>query len=220
MLWKLIAGVALIAAALGTRYYAEPRLQTAGAIAIDRPVSLVPGHISASFFAGYNARYRAGIRFKAPQELPFKKPNCIPAPYFPPDDCSGIPSNLNISWALSSRGQIIQHGSASPTIWNRSGSPFLTFMLAHLEGGRIYKLDVDLLNDGSQFAPAQPQLSVHVSQPEFAESFALCVATLTRIGYGLVGAVGVGLLIAALLRRSQNSTRPQGQELCRKSGRV
>jgi hypothetical protein len=208
VVWKPIVGLALNAAAIATRSYAEPWFQPGRTVAIHQPISLVSGHISSTFVAGYAATYRVGIDFEAPEELPFKKPNCIPAPYFPPDDCSGIPSNLNISWVLSSGEQIIQRGSASPTIWNRSGSTFLAFVNPHLESGRVYKLEVDILNDGSQFTSARPRLSVHVHQPEFGESLGM-TAMLTRLGYGTVGLVGLGLLIAAFLGRSQNFDTPQ-----------
>jgi hypothetical protein len=175
------------------------------------PVTLTPGQISATFLAGYTATYRAGILFEAPQELPFEKPNCVPAPYFPPDDCSGIPSNLNISWALSSDGKIIQRGSANPTIWRSSGTPFLGFAIPHLESGRRYKLDVDFLNDGSQFASAQPALSVDVFQQEFGESLGV-TEILIRLGYGTAGVVGLGLLISVFLHRSKYAVRPHEQQ--------
>jgi hypothetical protein len=100
MQWKPIAGVALIAAAIGMRSYSEGWFRTAGPVAVEEPASFLPGHVGASFLAGYNARYRAGIDFGVPQELRFEKPNGIPFSNYPTNDCNGIPAGLNVSWAL------------------------------------------------------------------------------------------------------------------------
>jgi hypothetical protein len=142
---KLIVGLTLIIIAFATQHYAEPWFRTAGVRPVYRPVSLVPGHLSAEFLAGYSARYRVGIAFENPQELPFTKPICTPAPNFPPDDCSEIPSHLLASWRLSSGAQTVRQGSASEKITRVSDGPFLWFGGFDLQGGRRYKLDVDLL---------------------------------------------------------------------------
>jgi hypothetical protein len=137
MQWKLIAGVALIAAAIGMRNYAEGWFRTAGPVAVDEPVSLLPGHVSATFLAGYDVRYRAGIGFGTAHELRFEKPNCIPFPNYPADDCSGIPAGLNVSWTLSSGGHTIKTGLADTTIWRGAGGPFLAFGVFDLEGAAV-----------------------------------------------------------------------------------
>lgn len=209
---KLIVGVALIAAAVGSCIYAERWIRTTGPVAIEEPLSLNPGHVSARFLAGYNARYCAGIEFGAEQELLFAKPNCVPLPNYSPEDCSGIPAGLNISWTLINGRQVIKRGSAETTIWRVSGSPFLGFGTFHLEGGRCYRLDVEIMNDGSRLAPAQPRLSVHVFQAEFAETSglgtrALLIKVFTRIGYGLCALIGLGLVFSAFRSRDRESPK-------------
>jgi hypothetical protein len=209
MRWKSIAGVALIVAAMGVRNYAERWFRTAGPVAVDEPLSLLPGHIGASFLAGYDARYRAGIDFGAPRELRFEKPNCIPLPYYPADDCSGIPAGLNVSWTLSSGGHAIKSGLADTTIWRGAGGPFLAFGVFNLKGGRRYKLDAEFANDGSWLARAQPRVSVHVWEPEFAKTFGLgikvqLVKVFTRIGYGLSALIGLALVFSTFTRNSEN----------------
>lgn len=205
-----IVGVVLIAAAITSCIHAEGWFRTAGPVAIEEPLSLTPGHVSARFLAGYNARYRAGIEFAAPQGLRFEKPNCVPLPNYPPDDCSGIPSDLNVSWTLSSGRELIKQGLADTKIWRVSGGTFLGFGTFHLEGGRRYQLDAEILNDGSRLTPAQPRLSIQVWQAEFAETFGLGTKTLliklfTRAGYGLGALIGMALVFSSLARRNGES---------------
>jgi len=211
--WKPLAGITLIAVAIGTCGYAERWFRTAGVVAVDEPLPNPPGHFKASFLAGYNARYRAGIDFGAPQELRFEKPNCIPWPGYPADDCSGIPTRLDVSWRLSSGRQVIKQGLADTTIWRVSGTPFLGFGTFYLEAGRRYNLDAELMNDRSLLARAQPRVSIRVWQAEFAETFGLGTKVLliklfARIAYGLSALIGLAFVSSTFVRAKRAEKEP------------
>jgi hypothetical protein len=212
MRWKFGAGILLLIAGLALALHYESAFRMSSPEPIDVPISLSANHISYRFRAPVDARYRVGVGFQDPQKLAFEKPNCMPLPSYPKDDCSGIPSSFDASWVLLDGDRVAARGKASNTIWRVSGRPFLDFYVFHAEAGRQYKLDVDVISaDAAHLVPAKPRLQVFVWEPEYdrdiwsATHFALFKLSF-RLLYFLCVLVGFGLIAASILRRDDASS--------------
>jgi hypothetical protein len=86
--------------------------------------------------------------------------SCLPSSTPSPIHTAASP--LKASWTISRGSRVIQHGSASETIWRVPGQPFLAFGDFQAEAWQWYRLDVDASSDETRLAQANTRLTVGI----------------------------------------------------------
>ena len=143
-------------------------------VPVDMPVSLSIGHIR-TFDFKLNLRKLYLIEIEAQKTLPFGALNCmLGIKDVISDKCENVPSVLKASWSLSNAGAVIVSGSSTDNgngDWtNDTVARQLGSFVA--EPGRLYRLDVDVMTDGSFLNQTNPRLKIAVD-PQYYEESAL-----------------------------------------------
>jgi hypothetical protein len=205
MRWKLLFASFFFAAGLALAGFSEYCFSRSGSSPVSIPIVVSPNHITRKFLASASAHYRIGVAFDNPEKLVFAAPDCVAGPYDTADKCSGIPARFKASWTLSRGSRIIQHGSASETIWRGSGPPFLGFGGFQSEAWQWYQLDVADISYDTKLAQANPRLTVGIwtEKSFFYESKFLAVKLTARITCGLCFFIGGLLILSSLVARRE-----------------
>jgi hypothetical protein len=205
MRWKVLFAFFFLAAGLALACFSEYCFSRSGPSPVSIPIFAPPNHITRKFLTSASAHYRIGVAFDNPEKLVFAKPDCVADPYDAADECSGIPARFKASWTLSRGSRMIEHGSASETVWRGSGPPFLGFGGFQSEAWRWYQLDVDGISYDTRVAQANPRLTIEIKtekaflyEPEF---FAVKLAA--RLTYGLCLFIGGLLILSSVVTRRE-----------------
>jgi hypothetical protein len=167
---------------------------------VDMPVSLSQGsHFSTGEFAiNLNSRY--AIDIDSENKIPSDDLGCLLG--------NGIrstcpsPSVVRVRWSLHSDGTVLQgtsddtvgHGASGP-----SGEASRTIGYFKARKGRRYKLDGDVLADGSSLAVTKPRLRISVSDTSYESS--LVFGGLLRLICTVICLIGGAFLIRSFLVR-------------------
>ena len=143
-------------------------------VPVSVPVSLTIGHIRSPVFK-INLRSRYLIQIEAHKKIPYDILNCLMGVGDEqPQRCKATPSVIDVSWVLSSKGAVVSRGSSE----NNLGGAWTNDSVARQIGsfisepGRLYRLDLDVLQDGKSLNPAEPRLRIEV-HPSYYEGSAL-----------------------------------------------
>jgi hypothetical protein len=202
---KLLFASFFLASGLALAGFSEYCFSRSGPSPVSIPIAASPNHITRKFLASASVHYRIGVAFDKPEKLVFAKPDCIADPYDAADKCSGIPARFKAFWTLSRESRVIQHGSASETIWRGSGPPFLGFGGFQSEVWQWYQLDVDDISYDTKLAQADPRLTVGIwtEKPFLYEPDFLAVKLAARLIYGLCLFIGGLLILSSLVARRE-----------------
>ena len=172
---------------------------------VDMPVSLIQGaHFSTGEFAvNLNARY--AIDIDSESKIPVETLECLLGSRSP-ERCN-VPAVLKVRWVVSSDGTTTL-GSSDETgrgygETGPSGEASRTIGFFTAEKGRRYKLDFDVLADGSRLGVTNPRLRVSVFGTNYESGFV--VSGLLRLGCGIIGFIGVVLLALSILKHRRGS---------------
>jgi hypothetical protein len=189
--WTGWVGLILIAVSIVTLASWMVWFHTRTWCPVDMPVSLSQGsHFSTGEFAiNLNARY--AIDIDSENTIPSDDLGCLLG--------NGIrstcpsPSVVRVRWSLYSDGTVLQgtsddtvgHGSSGP-----SGEASRTIGFFKARKGRRYKLDCDVLADGSRLAVTNPHLRICALSSSFESGLVLSgMLRLMCVTIGLIGAV-------------------------------
>ena len=163
---------------------------------VDMPVSLSQGsHFSTGEFAiNLNAQYAIGI--DSENKIAFDDLECLLGSR---STCPS-PSVVRVRWSLYSDGTVLQgtsddtvgHGSSGP-----SGEASRTIGYFKAREGQRYKLDCDVLADGSRLAITNPRLRISVADTSYESS--LVLGGLLRLVCGVICLIGGVFLIRSFL---------------------
>jgi hypothetical protein len=149
----------------------------------------------------------------AERNIPYQTVNCLlGVEDIYPERCKDTPSVVRASWALTSNGVLIAHGSSDEFkggAWGITVSRDIGSF--RLEKGRRYVLDVDILTDGTILQATHPRLKVGV-HPEYYEGNMFRTLFVTAFA-GILGIIGAVLLLVGLLgkrRFREMSAAPLG----------
>jgi hypothetical protein len=165
---KIIISLATVVLSIVSLVYVSRHFDRPNSAAASVPLALSPGHFSRDFTPDYSLKHKIAIEFDEPRNIQFSKSDCVTARHFPAGECNGIPTRFQGAWTLTSRGNTVAKGTIAPIM--REG-PFSAVLGSFKAQQRVpYRLDLEILTDGTRFTSAKPPLSVAVFVPEFAET--------------------------------------------------
>jgi hypothetical protein len=129
---------------------------------IDMPISVTPGHIQTpEFKINMDAVYMIEISADK-DKFPSNSLHCLLGYKFLDSDCADTPSVIKAKWKVLSQGNFVAEGSSD----DPHGGAFMDRTIARSIGsfdgqdGSTYKVDVDILADGSKLSGGNPHLRI------------------------------------------------------------
>jgi len=172
---------------------------------VDMPLSLAQGSRFSTGDFGVNLTGQYAIDINAKGKIPVDDLGCLLGNGMR-TTCPAS-SLVRVHWALSSDG-IVAQGTSDDSKGGgatySTGEAFRTIGYFKGEKGRRYKLDIDVLADGSGLAVANPRLSINVSDTKYESG--LVLSGLLRLVCVIIGLVGAALLVGSVLK--QRRVRP------------
>lgn len=172
---------------------------------VEMPVSLSQGSRFSTneFSINLNAEYR--IEIDAKNKIPLDTLGCLLGNGMR-SSCA-VPSVVGLHWVLSTDGTVLQGTSDDTKGYGgeseSDGEAFRTIGFFKGQKGRFYKLDFDVLADGSSLAITNPQLRVSALNSSFESG--LVLGGLLRLICTIIGLVGVVLLVVSVLSQRRGS---------------
>ena len=155
-LWTLILGLAVC-------LFVQLWSARMNAVPLNIPFSFSIGPTQTSEFKTLAAiPYDVQIAFDTTR-LPLKELNCLIGTNIPSvEPCSGQTPILNMEWKLTSNNQILARGSSTEAARAAYSYHRATRYLGRFDSqaGRKYRLDLDVLQDATRLAKADPRLEV------------------------------------------------------------
>ena len=189
----LLIAVGVVTLACGTLWFLTRTWRP-----IDIPVSLAQGsHFSTrEFSSNLNVEYE--LEIVSENKIPSDVLGCLLGNGMK-SVCS-IPSVVRVRWTLSSEGTIVQGTSDDTTGYGASGPSgegYRTIGFFRAQKGRRYKLDFEVLADGSSLAVTKPRLRVSALNSSFESG--LVMSGLLRLICVIFVLVGTVLLVGSAL---------------------
>jgi hypothetical protein len=116
-----------------------------------------------------------------------------------------VPAVVEIHWTLLNDGDVVQgisNDSRGGGSVGSTGEAFRTIGFFKGEKNRRYRLDIDVLADGSKLAATDPHLGVSVFDAKYESG--LVFSGLLRLGCVVLGIVGAGLLAGSIFVQRRN----------------
>jgi hypothetical protein len=175
---------------------------------VSMPISLTQGsHFSTGEFpVNLSGRYEVEIEATGTTKtIPLETVECLLFDGMRAHQCS-VPSVVQVRWELSGDGTVI-HGTSDDTKGYgdeiaSSGEASRTIGIFRAQKGHRYKLDGDVLADGSRLNAANPRLRISFSDPRLES--ALVLSGLLRFFFVIVGLVGVTLIVLSVLKQRRS----------------
>ena len=133
------------------------------AVPLDIAVPLSLGHIQTpEFTTKVTIPYDIDIAFDS-TKIPYEKLNCLIGMNLDSvQPCTDEPSILNVKWKVVSDGQTLANGSSTDTV--RAGYSYhktARYMgRFDAKSGKKYRLEIDVLQDATRLALANPRLGI------------------------------------------------------------
>ena len=163
---------------------------------VDMPVSLSQGsHFSTGEFVG-NLDAQYAIAIDSENKIPLDDLECLLGSR---STCPS-PSVVRVRWSLYSNGTVLQgtsddtvgHGASGP-----SGEASRTIGFFKARKGQRYKLDCEVLADGSRLAITKPRLRISVFGTSYESN--LVIGGLLRLICTIISLIGGAFLIRSFL---------------------
>jgi hypothetical protein len=206
MRWAASAGMAIVVVASIVLARSEYLFKTRQALRFESPISMASGRVSTEEFGvDESDPYRIAIEFKKPTAIPSDTLDCLVgmAQWEPQVKCGSTHSVVNVKWTLCSGGSVLRSGSSEGGNGYWAAGPSLSIGGFHGEAGHRYALNVDILSDGRQLAPAEPQLVIKPASLEYYEDRDIA-RFLIRLGTGSCILLGVVLMAISLTRKPRS----------------
>jgi hypothetical protein len=204
--WLFWFGLAVLVAGISTVIGISVWERTRTWSPLDIPVSLTVGHIRTPEFT-VNIPERFEVRLSVNREVPaalMDKVLGIGDVTSATDELSGF----KMTWSLSIDGKVLQSGisdggKGQEAYWGSRVARRFGYFQA--EKGKKYRLDFDVLEDGSQLAPYDPRLQVRVGIGVLDKY--LMSDGVMEVMASAVAVLGFVLLLFALVRRWRTERR-------------
>jgi hypothetical protein len=198
---RFLIGLIFLALGISTFFAVNTWLQSRTWEPVEMAISLDPGSISSpEFTTNVSASYEIRVEANTHGRLPAQVVECLLGTSAKQSGCAQ-PSVLRVGWVLTSRGQVLEHGSTVDRNCCRSistaGATTRAIGHVHCESGHPYVLLINVLEDGTALSAAD--LRLHVVSPGFAQSGRTRMALLW-IPSGALSIFGLVLLFARLKR--------------------
>jgi hypothetical protein len=206
MRWAPVTGMAIVAVASAVLARSEYLFRTRHALDLSKPISMSPGRVSTGEFGvDVSESYRIAIEFKKPTAIPSDTLDCLVgmAQWEPQVKCGGTHSVVNVKWTLYNGGSVVGDGSTEGGHGYWAFGPSVSIGGFHGEERHRYALELDILSDGSQLAPAEPQLTVKPASLEYYEDRDIG-RLLIRLGTGSCILFGATLMVLAFIRKPRS----------------
>ena len=172
---------------------------------VDMPISLSQGsHFSTGEFAS-NLDAEFEIDIDSENKIPSDDLRCLLGSR---STCSSA-SVVRVRWSLYSDGTVLQ-GTSDDTVgqgaFGPSGQASRTIGYFKARKGRRYKLDGDVLADGSRLAVTNPRLRIRVADTSYESN--LVIGGLLRLIGVVICLIGAGFLIGSFLIQKQLPDAP------------
>jgi hypothetical protein len=174
---------------------------------VDIPISLAQGthFTTGKFYTNLNAQYE--IEIEAKGTIPLDTLACLLGSGVK-STCSVAPV-VRLNWVLS-QGGTLTSGKSDDFLGSGStaeccGEAFRTIGYFKSQKGQRYKLDFDVLADGSSLSPARPHLRVSVADPSFESG--LFIGGLLRVICVFLMLLGTALAVGSLIWQNRAAQR-------------
>ena len=171
---------------------------------VDIPISFTQGthFTTGKFYTNLNAQYEIEIDVKG--RIPLDTLACLLGNGMK-STCPVAPV-VRLNWVLSQDG-ILTRGKSDDFLRSGSnlesyGEAFRTIGYFKGQKGQRYKLDFDVLADGSSLSPARPRLRVSVADPSFESG--LVIGGLLRVICVFRMLLGAALAVGSLIWQSSS----------------
>jgi hypothetical protein len=166
--WSIRFGIGLLAAAIG---FSALALASWGPSnwrsPLNLPVSLKAGRIETpEFLTSRSIDY--GISIEVERKIEFQRLKCLLGMdyYNEQERCAATPSLIDVSWVLSSGGNVITEGDSSKSPGGYfAGAVGRTIGQFRAEGGKRYSLELTLRKDASELDKGHPTIKVDILDP-------------------------------------------------------
>jgi biopolymer transport protein ExbD len=182
-------------------------------VPLDMPVSLAPGHIRSPEFE-INLEGSFWVYIEVQRRFDFDGVPCMMGI----DRCPGTPAVLRAKWTLSASGRVIARGDTDTYGETSGGLVTMSRGLGvlGLGEGEHYRLDVDVLEDGSRLNAGHPRLKIEQTgyswSVEANEEWIIEVALiLGAFGAALITSGFVGRFRDARVHQQLSLTEPASQ---------
>jgi hypothetical protein len=174
---------------------------------VDIAISLAQGtHVTTgNFYSNLNAQY--AIEIDAKGKIPLDTLSCLLGNGMK-STCPVAPV-VRLDWVLSQNG-IVARGKSddfprSGSTMECCGEAYRTIGYFKGQKGQHYKLDFDVLADGSSLSPARPRLRVSVADPSFESG--LVIGGLLRVICVFLMFLGAALALGSLVWQNRTAKR-------------
>jgi len=178
---------------------------------IHMPLVTFVGDVRTSDFT-VNVTNRYFIELEAQKTIPIERLHCLLGMREPSaQDCSNLPSVVDVEWTLSSRGGIVQRGSSADSPYGGWSADSVYRDLGYFNGvaGQTYRLDLHLVTDATQLSVTNPHLRVSIT-PVFIEAMLFMTGLVVYPTTGVLLLTGILLLLVSFFRARAS---PEGAEL-------
>jgi hypothetical protein len=207
MRWATGAGMVIVAITSIVLARSEYLFKTRQALNLKSPISMAPGRVSTGEFGvDESDPYRIAIEFKKPTAIPSDTLDCLVgmAQWEPQVKCGSTHSVVNVKWTLYSGGSVLKSASSEGGNGYWAVGPSVAIGGFRGEAGHRYVLDVYIISDGSQLAPAEPQLAIMPASLEYYEDQDMA-RFLIRLGAGTCILLGLFLILFSLARNARQN---------------
>lgn len=203
--WLAWAGVALILSGVCSFAGNEVWYKTRTWFPLDIPVKLSVGHFATPDFS-VNVTETFAIQLEVDREIPTVLTDTVLGTGDPSSE-SHEARGFNLAWTLSSNGRVVEREVSDGRNQGYWGGRRIGRLLGSFraEKGKRYRIDLDVLEDGSGLASYHPHLKVGVD---------LFTLDAHAVGEGILGlvslgitAIGAALYISAIVLHRQRLAR-------------
>ncbi len=158
-------------------------------------------HTEVSFRAEFSARHYIYLIVKPGED--WKHTQCLLGAEMYTDICKDIPSVVDVSWTVSSQGNLIDRGDSSKWLGARGGTGRLIGVF-ETKKSVPYTFSISVNSDGIALNPLDPKVTVEVDD-RILEQYIIEAAILQWVG-GIVAALGLIVLGWRLWATGVNKT--------------
>jgi hypothetical protein len=210
MIKSLVLGVTLVVLAVTAILVRRHWLSTVELTPVNMPISMSVGHLNTGDFKiDVNYLYQIEMHFYS-EHYPDPVLDCLVGMPSTANKCEETPSLVEVKWVLTNDGNVLKQGVT------HEGSGYwadgLVRTLGNFKGeaGHRYRLDLDVVKDGSRLATANPRLIIHPYR-EFTNDWRATYyfvepLALVCVGLGLLLIVCSFLLHRARLQESSSKS--------------
>jgi hypothetical protein len=195
--WLARLGVFLILSGLCSLVGSMAWYSTRTWYPLNMPIALTVGHVGTPEFI-VNVSESFAIQLDVDRKVPTTVMDTVLGTGDPLSADPGEVHGFKLAWTLTSDGRVVRREISdghNQGYWGRTTGRLLGYFRA--EKGKRYRVDVDVLEDGSQLAAYHPHLKVNVDL--FALDGYAIGEGIVQLAFLAVAGVGAALFVSAMI---------------------